>query len=461
AASTFDVETSSEPIRATVSLGVATCPRDGTDANELVHQADLAVYRAKLQGRNRVLDASEDAHLTQPARDVPRLVGLAGEPERPLQALRAVPEKRPEVERRAAKRPHATTGPRLVWMPRRLATLVGVVSTIGIGLGLLGVVYGANGNLLALGAIVALVGLGQVLSIEMEETGTLSVSAVGALAGAAIVGPAAALPLAITMAAIEWSARRSVFHQLLFNVGALTLASLAATEVFSIDLDDSAGSVVFAIGVLAGLAYFAVNTGLLAIAIGLEGPERRGRVWGSRFSWLTPHYLVYGFVAGVISEAYAPIGVWALLVFALPLLLMHKTQEAYIRNAEKAAQKLREAADTIQLQNVSLEHVNRQLKERSTAAMESLSATVDARDAYTAGPSRRVQTIALTIGRELEMSEPELEILSHAALFHDIGKLAVPDAVLLKPATLNEVERALMVRHAEEGASIINRLGFL
>ena len=95
AASTFDVETSSEPIRATVSLGVATCPRDGTDANELVHQADLAVYRAKLQGRNRVLDASEEAGLTQPPRHVPRLVVLAEEPERPLQALRAVPEKRP------------------------------------------------------------------------------------------------------------------------------------------------------------------------------------------------------------------------------------------------------------------------------------------------------------------------------------------------------------------------------
>ena len=51
---------SSEPIRATVSIGVAAFPRDGDDANELIHQADLAVYRAKLQGRNRVLDASAE-----------------------------------------------------------------------------------------------------------------------------------------------------------------------------------------------------------------------------------------------------------------------------------------------------------------------------------------------------------------------------------------------------------------
>ena len=70
--------------------------------------------------------------------------------------------------------------------------------------------------------------------------------------------------------------------------------------------------------------------------------------------------------------------------------------------------------------------------------MESLSATVDARDAYTAGHSRRVQQLALAIGRELGLSQAELDLLGHAALFHDIGKLAVPDAILLKPAVLTK-----------------------
>ena len=93
--------------------------------------------------------------------------------------------------------------------------------------------------------------------------------------------------------------------------------------------------------------------------------------------------------------------------------------------------------------------------------MESLSATVDARDAYTAGHSRRVQQLALAIGRELGLSQAELEVLGHAALFHDIGKLAIPDAILLKPATLTSEEWALMKRHADEGARIIDRLGFL
>ena len=93
--------------------------------------------------------------------------------------------------------------------------------------------------------------------------------------------------------------------------------------------------------------------------------------------------------------------------------------------------------------------------------MESLSATVDARDAYTAGHSRRVQQLALAIGRELGLSQAELDLLGHAALFHDIGKLAIPDSILLKPASLDEDEWALMQRHADEGARIIDRLGFL
>ena len=74
----FDVETSSEPIRATVSVGVAGCPADGTDANELVHQADLAVYRAKLQGRNRVLRASSEPVLLPPDRTL-RLAAVPDE----------------------------------------------------------------------------------------------------------------------------------------------------------------------------------------------------------------------------------------------------------------------------------------------------------------------------------------------------------------------------------------------
>jgi putative nucleotidyltransferase with HDIG domain len=201
--------------------------------------------------------------------------------------------------------------------------------------------------------------------------------------------------------------------------------------------------------------------GLVSLATAVEGHERWLRAFQERFAWLVPHYLVYGFIAGVIFLGYESAHLWAFAVFAVPLFLMRKTQEAYLRHTQKSAQKLREAAETIQTQNVSLEQANRLLKERSTAAMESLSATVDARDAYTAGHSRRVQQLALAIGRELGLSQAELDLLGHAALFHDIGKLAIPDAILLKPASLTDSEWTLMQKHADEGARIIDRLGFL
>ena len=464
AAKFFEVETSSEPIRATISMGVASYPRDGAEANELVHQADLAVYRAKLQGRNRVLDASDEAILSQPSKSSARLVSL---PEPSEDATRptpvaAVPTDATGIDRRQVSRPHTPTTPRFFSVPRRLALLVGLVGALGTAAGIVGAIFGHSTDFVGLGVIVVLVGLGEALSLELEETGSISVSAVGALTAAAIIGPRAALPLAITMSAVAWSARRVSFHHNLFNVGIISLATLAATGVFSLHFSGPIGTGVFiASGLVAGAAYFIVNTALLSVAVGLEGRESFIQVWRERFAWLTPHYVTYGCIAAVIYEAYKPIGAWAIVVFALPLFLMRKTQEAYLKHTQRSAQKLRVAAETIQSQNVSLEQANKLLKERSTAAMESLSATVDARDAYTAGHSRRVQQLALAIGRELALSQAELELLGHAALFHDIGKLGIPDSILLKPGPLTEEEWVVMASHAEEGASIINRLGFL
>jgi diguanylate cyclase (GGDEF)-like protein/putative nucleotidyltransferase with HDIG domain len=458
AARAFDVETSSQPIRATVSIGVATFPRDGEDANELIHQADLAVYRAKLQGRNRVLDASSEP-LAVPADRNPRLISVPDTGDH-LSPLPPAVEQIPPEERRHP-RTHAVHGPRFLSLSRRLAALVGLVSAVGIGAGAVGVVLGSSHDVFALIALVALVGFGQALAIEVDD-GSISVSAVGSLAGAALFGPRAALALAATTAVVEWSARRSDVHRVLFNIGALSLSSLAAAAIFTTGFGGTAGEFfTAAAGLAAGLAYFAVNTGLLSVAIAMEGHERVWRVWQERFAWLAPHWIVYGFVGGVMAIAYHAAGLYALAVFVVPLLLMRKTQESYLRHTQRSAQQLRAAAETIHSQNVSLERANRLLIERSTAAMESLSATVDARDAYTAGHSRRVQQLSLAIGRELGLSKAELDLLGHAALFHDIGKLAVPDAILLKCAVLTDEEWSQMQRHSEEGARIIDRLGFL
>lgn len=462
AATRFEVTTSSEPIRATISCGVAGFPKDGSDVNELIHQADLAVYRAKLQGRNRALSASSEP-LLMPAERSARLAAVPEEPvELPLPASpepvsAALPDRR-----QAAPRRHMPVGPRFLTLSPLLGSFVAIVALLGATAGALGLFLGGTEDVIGLVAIVVAVGIGQALSLELEG-GSVSVSAVGALAGAAMFGPRAALPLAVTMAAVQWSAMRNPLHQSLFNVGTLCLASLSAAAVFSIGWgDDTLGNfVTAAAGLVAGGLYFVINTGLLSGAMALEGHDRWARVWKERFSWLGPHYVAFGAVAAAMALAYEAIGLYGLAVFALPLLLMRKTMAAYIGHTARSSSKLREAAETIRSQNASLEQANRLLKERSTAAMESLSATVDARDAYTAGHSRRVQQLSLAIGRELGLSQAELDLLGHAALFHDIGKLAIPDAVLLKPAELTVDEWSLMQRHAEEGARIIDRLGFL
>jgi diguanylate cyclase (GGDEF)-like protein/putative nucleotidyltransferase with HDIG domain len=459
----FEVETAAEPIRATVSLGVAGFPKDGADANELIHQADLAVYRGKLQGRNRVVGASTEPILMAAERSAKlRAVVEDGEHASPLPA--AEPVEAQEDRRRATPKPRTLHGPTFFQLSARLAIVVATVSVVGIGAGAAGLIFGHSTDYVGLLAVIALVGAGQALSFELAEVeGSLSVSVVGSLAGAALFDYRAALPLAVTIAVVDWSARRNSLHTVVYNIGTMAMSSLAAAAVFQMyaGTGNVGRLVVAALGLAAGAVYFIVNMGLLSFASGVEGHESPWAVFHERFAWLLPHYVVYGFIGAVMGIGYDAVGLYGLAVFAVPLLLMRKTQEAYLKHTQKSAQKLREAAETIQSQNVSLEQANKALRERSTAAMESLSATVDARDSYTAGHSRRVQQLSLAIGRELGLSQAELDLLGHAALFHDIGKLAIPDAILLKPASLTNEEWALMQTHAAEGARIIDRLGFL
>jgi putative nucleotidyltransferase with HDIG domain len=103
----------------------------------------------------------------------------------------------------------------------------------------------------------------------------------------------------------------------------------------------------------------------------------------------------------------------------------------------------------------------RRLQERSLEAIASLNATVDARDPYTAGHSARVQRIALAIAEELGVPRERLEAVRYGSLFHDIGKIAVPDAILSKPGGLTPREYEVIKRHPADGADIVSKLGSL
>ncbi len=103
----------------------------------------------------------------------------------------------------------------------------------------------------------------------------------------------------------------------------------------------------------------------------------------------------------------------------------------------------------------------RRLEQSALEAVEGLNATVDAKDPYTAGHSLRVQRIAVAIGEELRLEERRLDALRFGGLFHDIGKLAVPDMILMKPARLTDEEYELIKRHPSDGARIVEKFSNL
>jgi putative nucleotidyltransferase with HDIG domain len=119
---------------------------------------------------------------------------------------------------------------------------------------------------------------------------------------------------------------------------------------------------------------------------------------------------------------------------------------------------LRSQNEKLRRRTLRLAESNRLLEESALEAVESLNATVDAKDPYTAGHSQRVQRIAVALGEELGLERQQLDVLRFAGLFHDIGKIGVPDAILTKPDRLTELEFEIVKRHPEDGARIVGRL---
>lgn len=87
--------------------------------------------------------------------------------------------------------------------------------------------------------------------------------------------------------------------------------------------------------------------------------------------------------------------------------------------------------------------------------IETLNAAVEARDPYTAGHSQRVRRVALAVGTALDFSKARLDMIAIAALFHDIGKIGMPDSILTKHDLLTREEQALMREHVTHGAEIV------
>jgi putative nucleotidyltransferase with HDIG domain len=92
-------------------------------------------------------------------------------------------------------------------------------------------------------------------------------------------------------------------------------------------------------------------------------------------------------------------------------------------------------------------------------SLAALSAAIEARDPYARGHSSRVTVFAQAMARSLRLDKERVGVLRLAALLHDVGKLVVPSAVLLKRGPLTDEELGLMRRHPAAGARMLRSLG--
>jgi putative nucleotidyltransferase with HDIG domain len=96
-----------------------------------------------------------------------------------------------------------------------------------------------------------------------------------------------------------------------------------------------------------------------------------------------------------------------------------------------------------------------EMRRDAMRAMERMAVEVDRRDPYTFNHSQRVAIYTHAIARKLKFSPQEVELLELAAKVHDIGKIRVPDSILLKPAALTPAERRVMETHPRLGFDIL------
>ncbi|HEU4388306.1 MAG TPA: response regulator, partial [Blastocatellia bacterium] len=115
----------------------------------------------------------------------------------------------------------------------------------------------------------------------------------------------------------------------------------------------------------------------------------------------------------------------------------------------------------LSLANVNLNLTLERLYLNYRSTLRALAAALEARDVETRGHSDRVVGYCLRLGKELGLTGREIISLEHGALLHDIGKIGVPDAILLKRGSLSDEEWIHMRKHVEYGVQIVRGIDFL
>src|SRR6266404_528658 len=114
------------------------------------------------------------------------------------------------------------------------------------------------------------------------------------------------------------------------------------------------------------------------------------------------------------------------------------------------------AARTEQLRQAMVE-----LERSYDITLEALGDALDLKDAETEGHSKRVTAFTIAIARAMGMQGDRIRIIARGAFLHDIGKMAIPDAILRKPGALDDEEKAIMREHCYRGYQMLRKIPFL
>jgi len=183
--------------------------------------------------------------------------------------------------------------------------------------------------------------------------------------------------------------------------------------------------------VRAGLVFFACLATNTAIVAGVVHFTRGVNYWQHLLTILRARYvhiLSLGILAILIAIVYAQSPWYAFLMLS-PLFIIQLSLREHLK-----------------------------LREQAKQAFEKIAQIVSARDPYTGVHSEEVAELAVKVAQALKLPPEEIEKIEAAARVHDLGKIAVPDAILLKPGPLDEKEWEIMKKHPVVGAEILEGL---
>lgn len=470
----FEVPTCSMPIQVTMSLGIACFPQDATAQADLAHAADVAVYQAKLQGRNRVVSIANAPHsiqldhITAPDRPSgPYTATFAHQPIAPPQHPTAGEQAQGNMAGMSCA-VESTRAGQACHMLR--AAFISMVIAAGALVATLAFYQSPPLDLTTAGLLVALAVLAELLQIRVHGDTSISVALAVIMAAALIIGvPGIAIVgLAITITD-HLRKRRSLreAYQIAFNWAAHVLAGVVLMLIINIHAMPLQMTNLFMLGLWSAIAtmiYYVIDTGLISIAISLSKRVNILVTWRAHFRWLAPHYLMLGMMGLFLSIAAESMGLLGIFLFTLPVLMLRYAQQPYVnriqenvRELKRMNQELARANHEIVGASFAIRQLNGKLQSFNDDLFRALGTILDARDPYTSGHAAQVAAYAAAIAAELSLPAERIEVVRQAGFLHDLGKIAISEQLLYKPSQLSDEEYELIKTHAMIGADLIER----